>query len=420
MNINQLHVLLEKHYKKTKLFSDLSLIINSYNDFNISVDENNIEQLVTEYNQIKQPKVSCAIITFNEEKNIKRCLEGIREKFDEILVIDSGSSDHTVQIINQYFPDVKVYIEPWRNDFSLQRNKAIQHATTDWIFFIDADNYIKDIDNDCIKRVAQVISYFKIQGVVSPYITEHDNSFSVDNRKMFKIGDNIKFFGRVHEEPLYENKKVPQNIIANIHVYHDGYDPNKCDMTKKTVRNLKLVKKMIHEDSKNPKWQYFYARALYILNEDKQIIKSSLLYGFELYKNWEDKRHFPNLLSYLCRISLETQDFNSLKQYASLLDEYTKNCSDIDYYSGVIVLATLQSKLRSLDNILNQNKDTYMNENYSSFLSESHDHIKTLHIQIKLMLGEYQQAVDLVNNIKNEEIRNTIEKEMTILNLLKQ
>ncbi|UNT71741.1 hypothetical protein IQ781_27615 (plasmid) [Bacillus sp. N447-1] len=71
MNINQLHLFLDKYYKESKLLSDLSLICNDYNDFDINVDQETIEQLVTEYNNIKQPKVSCAIITFNEEKRIK-------------------------------------------------------------------------------------------------------------------------------------------------------------------------------------------------------------------------------------------------------------------------------------------------------------------------------------------------------------
>ncbi|PFV26277.1 SunS family peptide S-glycosyltransferase [Bacillus thuringiensis] len=420
MNINQLHLFLDKYYKESKLLSDLSLICNDYNDFDINVDQETIEQLVTEYNNIKQPKVSCAIITFNEEKRIKKCLESVRKKFDELLVIDSGSRDNTIHIINQYFPNTKVYIEPWENDFSLQRNKAIQYATTDWIFFIDADNYIENTENDCIKRVAQIVSYLKIQGVVSPYITEHDNSFSVDNRKMFKISDKISFFGRVHEEPLNENKEIPLNIVANIHVYHDGYDPKKYNMTEKTIRNLKLVKQMIDEDSKNPKWQYFYARAMYILNEDKQIIKASLLRGMELYKTWTDKRYFANLLSYLCRISLETQDFINLKRYTALLNEQTNKCSDIDYYNAVILFTTLQSKLKGLDNILDQNENKYIEENYFSFINESHDHIRTLHIQIKLMLGEYQQILNLVNDIKTEEIKNHIKKEISILSLLKQ
>ncbi|WP_141560719.1 hypothetical protein [Bacillus thuringiensis] len=89
-------------------------------------------------------------------------------------------------------------------------------------------------------------------------------------------------------------------------------------------------------------------------------------------------------------------------------------------YNAVILFTTLQSKLKGLDNILDQNENKYIEENYFSFINESHDHIKTVHIQIKLMLGEYQQILNLVYDIKTEEIKNHIKKEISILSLLKQ
>lgn len=81
--------------------------------------------------------LSVCIITKNEEKNISRCLESIKNIADEIIVVDTGSTDKTVEIANKY--ESKVSFHKWNNDFSDARNASIKKATKDWILFLDAD-----------------------------------------------------------------------------------------------------------------------------------------------------------------------------------------------------------------------------------------------------------------------------------------
>ncbi|WP_186375739.1 glycosyltransferase [Bacillus paramycoides] len=110
----------------------------------------------------------------NEERCIKRCLDSIINEFDEIIIIDSLSTDNTVEIIKNYFPNTKLVFENWINDFSFHRNKIINLSSTDWIYFIDADN-IYDIKNKGkANRVAKLLNFLKIKCVVSPIIIEYN------------------------------------------------------------------------------------------------------------------------------------------------------------------------------------------------------------------------------------------------------
>ncbi|MGG3178026.1 SunS family peptide S-glycosyltransferase [Priestia megaterium] len=415
MHLNELNILLKEQYQNSQLLNDLGLIINDYNNLKINKSIQKLDDIVNNYIKINYPKVSCAVLTYNEEKNIKRCIDSLEKQVDEIIIIDSGSRDNTLPIIKSNFPNVKIYLEDWKKDFSLQRNKAIQYCTTEWIYFIDADNYIANSEENSIKRIAKLVSYLQISGVISPYIIEHDNSFSIDTRKMFRKKDNIYFYGKVHEEPLYKDLGSPQNIVANINVHHDGYDSKKVNQEKKTIRNLELEKEMLEKEKENPKWFYFYARSLYFLKQDKEVIKSNLLHALSLYEKWKDKRYYVNVISYLCKLSYETQDFKSLKQFTILLDKCTHNCSDVDYYNGLILLYSLQNKLNNFSYILETNESKYKSEEYYSLVNNSHDHIQTLRIQTALMLGDYEKALKLTNKIQTLEIRNeTLEKISTI------
>ncbi|MCH7641626.1 glycosyltransferase family 2 protein [Patescibacteria group bacterium] len=88
---------------------------------------------------MSRPKLSVTVITLNEEKDLKRCLESVRDLADEIVVVDSGSMDKTVEIARKY--GAKIYDREFDN-YSNQKNYAIEKAKGDWILSMDADEEI--------------------------------------------------------------------------------------------------------------------------------------------------------------------------------------------------------------------------------------------------------------------------------------
>lgn len=97
--------------------------------------------------------ISVSIATYNEEKNIINCLDSVGDWVDEIIVVDGESSDNTIELIKK-FSKAKVIITSNKPMFHINKNMAIEAATSDWILFLDADETIsKDLKNEILSVI---------------------------------------------------------------------------------------------------------------------------------------------------------------------------------------------------------------------------------------------------------------------------
>ena len=106
--------------------------------------------------------LSGCMIVLDEEECIQRSVASIHEYVDEIIVVDGGSTDHTIDILNT-FPKVRIIHNPWPKDYSIQRNLAIESAKGEWIFVLDADEYI-------LPYVGQFLQHLLVKDGVDVYI----------------------------------------------------------------------------------------------------------------------------------------------------------------------------------------------------------------------------------------------------------
>ena len=95
--------------------------------------------------------ISVVVITKNEEANIARCLASVAWA-DEIVVVDSGSTDRTIEIARRYTP--RVHVEAWRG-YGPQKNLALSRATGDWVFSLDADEWVSEDLRHALRAAAQ-------------------------------------------------------------------------------------------------------------------------------------------------------------------------------------------------------------------------------------------------------------------------
>lgn len=95
------------------------------------------------------PSLSLCMIVKNEERYISACLESIKPYVDEIIVVDTGSKDKTVEIAESF--GARIFHFKWCDDFSAARNESIRHASCDWIIFLDADEVISAQDMERLK-----------------------------------------------------------------------------------------------------------------------------------------------------------------------------------------------------------------------------------------------------------------------------
>lgn len=188
--------------------------------------------------------ISLVMITKNEEKNIKRCLDSVAGSVDEMIVVDTGSTDHTKEIARNC--GAIVYDYEWTNDFSAARNFGLCKATGDWILVLDADEYLINNCKVAIQNHIKKGNYIGRICIKSKFESNGEVKVSVAYvSRLFPKG--INFEGRIHEQLKSEFPR----IIVPIEVLHDGYY-----LTDKTKRNISLLAKELAENPDDPYFLY--------------------------------------------------------------------------------------------------------------------------------------------------------------------
>ncbi|GEM_PF-702291 len=199
-------------------------------------------------------KISLCMIVKNEEENIERCLISVKGLVDEMIVLDTGSTDNTPDIAKRL--GAKVFYSKWRDDFSLARNESISHARYPWIFWLDADDYIKEEDREDFLKFKKTLPKTKYMAFRMPTLSIRKGIFNKKDvnylTRIFRNHPEIKFEGRIHEQVLFSIARLKGKVgTLDIPIYHTGYeDPG--TLKKKRERNKKLLEKALEDDPKNP------------------------------------------------------------------------------------------------------------------------------------------------------------------------
>ena len=186
-----------------------------------------------------RPVVSVCMIVKNEEQFLDNCLKSIRNVADEIIIVDTGSNDRTVEIAKKYTD--KIYFHPWKNSFSEARNHYLEYATGDWIFQIDADEELFAEDGLKLREIVN-------EGNADYYFCQF---YDIDNKGNVKgVFNLIRLFR--NRMGIYYTQKVHNQLqvqgtgaYSKIRVKHYGYDLSKEKMTEKHIRTTNLLKEML-------------------------------------------------------------------------------------------------------------------------------------------------------------------------------
>lgn len=177
--------------------------------------------------------ISLCMIVKNEEESLDKCLASVAQIADEIIIVDTGSTDRTKEIASKY-TDL-IYDYTWKDDFSAARNFAFDKATKDYILWLDADDYIENGDREKFIRLKNNFET-SIDSVTMKYIISRDENgnplfYSVRNRLVKRV-NNFRWYGKVHEYlEVYGNiydsdisivhNKVKQTFDRNIQIYEE-------------------------------------------------------------------------------------------------------------------------------------------------------------------------------------------------------
>ncbi|WP_419892890.1 glycosyltransferase [Oceanobacillus kimchii] len=200
--------------------------------------------------------ISLCMIVKNEEDVLQRILSCAKRFCDEIIIVDTGSTDTTMDIARKYTD--KIYEFEWVDSFAKARNFSFSKATKDYILFLDADDIIDDKNiGEIIKLKSKLESTYDV--VTMKYITATDEygnpTFSFKRHRLVKRSRNFLWYGNVHEY-LAVNGKV---LDTEISIIHKPTSINKKDSN----RNIKIYEKMIKEEVEfTPRDLFYYANEL--------------------------------------------------------------------------------------------------------------------------------------------------------------
>ena len=197
----------------------------------------------------------CMIVK-NESDVLSRALDGISGVVDEIVIVDTGSSDNTADIARKYTD--KVYAFVWRDDFGAARNFALSKLTTDYWMWLDADDVVPIKTARAVKKFVTTADG-SADAVMMPYVTGVDSrgkpSFSYYRERILKRRPEFVWQGRVHEAvAVFGNVlRMPQPIIHS-----------KPTNRSAGTRNLDIYRGMVEQGIElSPRDRYYYARELY-------------------------------------------------------------------------------------------------------------------------------------------------------------
>ncbi|MDP4099368.1 glycosyltransferase [Paenibacillus sp. P96] len=208
-----------------------------------------------------QPSISLCMIVRNEEKNLPRCLSSVQPIVDEIIIVDTGSTDDTIAIAKTF--GAKVIQMPWQDSFSDARNRGLDEATGDWILWLDAD---EELDVNGANKLKELLTRDAIreQGIEGLQFIlcshlERGMECLVLHR-MVRNRPQYRFEGRVHEQIMPSMLRFKPNLIlaqVDIHIHHYGYLSQNATRQEKAQRNISLLLQAMAEHPDYPIYPYY-------------------------------------------------------------------------------------------------------------------------------------------------------------------
>ncbi|MBF0492090.1 MAG: tetratricopeptide repeat protein [Deltaproteobacteria bacterium] len=240
------------------------------------------------------PTLALCMIVKNEEAWLRACLQSVQGLVDEMVIVDTGSSDATVEIAKSF--GARMISHVWKNDFSEARNVSLAHASSDWILVLDADEAISRQDHDPIRQL--------LLHPQKPIITLIQTSYCLDSNtcgwrpnqlqvpeakgypgymdsslaRLFPRDPQIRFQGEIHEHARHEKQEYPQ-INVPLRIHHYGKYNSQEVLRKKDELYLGITEEKYRKASDNAHVCYEMAAQYWRMGEvekAKEVLQKAL------------------------------------------------------------------------------------------------------------------------------------------------
>lgn len=289
---------------------------------------------------LSKPLISLCMIVKNEAENLPRCLASAKPFVDEIIVVDTGSEDNTVEIAQSY--GAKVTNFQWCDDFSAARNDSLSLASGNWILVLDGDEELI-VESESWRRELGEESEVNAYGLIR---VEANVSHVIGgfHGRIFRNLPDLKYVNRFHEQLQFTDKRsLNFGRLEGIKIIHYGNVESEKVIEKAARRNIPILEQMRSESQLNFWLLDCLGRKYTLIGEDE---KAEECYAEILDKLTpylidgnppEEFFWIPTLLHFLGVRYFEQEDYETARILCQRGLEWCPNYPPINNLAGEIV-----------------------------------------------------------------------------------
>lgn len=276
--------------------------------------------------------LTLSMIVKNEESNLPRALSNIASICDEIIIVDTGSTDSTVEIAKSF--GATIIETTWENDFAKARNLSIKDASSDWILWLDGDDFVPE---ESIPHIKKLLS--KPTDTVYAFTVKNERPDGTGTEflqaRLFPNRKGLSFERPVHEQVMLSAvRKGMRMTQSSAWVEHHGY-ADADELKRKAARNVKILEDNIHVYGNDPV-TFVEIGDSYTIMEDPDTARKWYEKAIELPNS---ARQFPDIVSQawmgLGNISNEQKKYNEAENCFNKVIELCPGRVDIFYNMAV-------------------------------------------------------------------------------------
>ncbi|URZ03242.1 tetratricopeptide repeat-containing glycosyltransferase family 2 protein [Clostridium felsineum] len=273
-------------------------------------------------------EISLCMIVKNEGKYLFQCLDSVKDLVDEMIIVDTGSTDNTVEIAKKFGADIHYF--KWNNSFSDARNESLKYVTKDWILVMDGDDEFSKEDKERFKELVSsnlkenCLYYFETLSYCGEFIDSNNISVNL-NPRLFKNNYGYRYEGIVHNQ-LVNTENVIESVVYNIRIYHYGY-LNKVSKEKdKRGRNIPLLKKQLEKDPQDRFAHFNIGNEYYVIGD----FKKALEHYNKAYEAFNSSSGFGFvLMTRLILTNYTLGEYDKAIEFANIGSKYYPRATDI-------------------------------------------------------------------------------------------
>lgn len=269
---------------------------------------------------MEKPTISLCMIVKNESDLLGTCLESAKGVVDEIIVVDTGSTDHTKDIALSF--GAKVYDFPWVHDFSAARNFAKEHATSQWIIQLDADEYLTDHAKGILKDTVHHAMEYALNIQIKNYNEQTKNYVLHQYPRIYRNVPEIRYHHRIHEQLLYDGKPIDTEE-TDVQIIHLGYTDEIVKKKNKKARNIRLLQEELRTNPKDGFMHFNLGNELMKANELKKALKHYQVAHKETMNSTIKTASILQITKALYQLKEYNQALMVLKDAKALYPDYT-------------------------------------------------------------------------------------------------